>query len=230
MKAGRSVAVGKFLNAGQSCASPDYALVLRLRTDDFAQAVRDRADAMYPVIGGTPDYTSIISERHFVRLREMVEEAEAGGARVLHHHNPPDAAARQFAPTVLIDPPRGCRLMREEIFVPVLVVISVDSLDEAIAFVNDRPRPLALYAYTNDKATGSVSLPIRSPAASRSTGRCSMTCRSAGSGRAESAAIAGARGSCVSVTPAPCTGPDSSAGSRRSGRLTAGARAARSGR
>jgi coniferyl-aldehyde dehydrogenase len=152
-RAAQSIAVGKFFNAGQTCIAPDYALVGRDQARAFGQAVIGAAEAMFPTINGNPDYTAIISDRHHTRLTELVAEAEQAGATVLRHHDTPGGNIRHVAPTVVIDPPLDGRLMREEIFGPILPVISTGGTDEAIAFVNARPRPLALYAYTKAAAT-----------------------------------------------------------------------------
>jgi coniferyl-aldehyde dehydrogenase len=151
-RAARSVALGKFFNAGQTCIAPDYALVPSAKAEAFARGVLEAAEAMYPTLNGNPDYTAIISDRHHQRLGELVAEAEAGGATVLRHHDTPRGNIRHFAPTVVLDPPLDGRLMRDEIFGPVLPVVRVSGTEEAVAFVNKRPRPLALYAYTGDAA------------------------------------------------------------------------------
>jgi coniferyl-aldehyde dehydrogenase len=152
-RAAQSIAVGKFFNAGQTCIAPDYALVGRDNATAFGKAVIGAAEAMFPTLNGNPDYTAIISDRHHTRLTELVAEAEQAGATVLRHHDTPRGNIRHVAPTVVIDPPLDGRLMREEIFGPILPVISTGGTDEAIAFVNERPRPLALYAYTKNAAT-----------------------------------------------------------------------------
>jgi coniferyl-aldehyde dehydrogenase len=152
-KAARSVAVGKFFNAGQTCTAPDYALVLDERAERFAQAVLASAEEMYPTLNGNPDYTAIISDRHHARLTDLVAEAEAGGATVLRHKDTPSGNIRHFPPTIVLDPPLDSRLMRDEIFGPILPVVRTKGTDDAIAFVNARPRPLALYPYTSDKPT-----------------------------------------------------------------------------
>jgi len=153
LAAARSIAVGKFFNAGQTCIAPDYALVPAEKAETFARAVLDGAEAMFPTINANLDYTAIISDRHHQRLTELVAEAEAAGATVLRHRDTPRGNVRRFAPTVVLDPPLDGRLMRDEIFGPILPVIRTSGTDEAIAFVNRRPRPLALYAYTKDAAT-----------------------------------------------------------------------------
>jgi coniferyl-aldehyde dehydrogenase len=152
-KAAKSVAVGKFFNAGQTCVSPDYALVARDGAERFARGVLAAAEAMYPKLNGNADYTAVISDRHHARLSDLVAEAEAAGATVLRHRDKPAGNVRHFPPTVVLDPPLDGRLMRDEIFGPILPVVRTESLDAALDFVNDRPRPLALYAYTGNAAT-----------------------------------------------------------------------------
>jgi coniferyl-aldehyde dehydrogenase len=152
-KAAQSIAVGKFFNAGQTCIAPDYALVPSDHAAAFGQAVIGAAEAMFPTLSTNPDYTTIISDRHHTRLTELVAEAEAAGATVLRHREKPSGNLRHLQPTVVIDPPLDGRLMREEIFGPILPVIGTGGTDAAIAFVNARPRPLALYAYTKNGAT-----------------------------------------------------------------------------
>jgi coniferyl-aldehyde dehydrogenase len=153
-RAAQSLATGKFFNAGQTCTAPDYVLVNASQADALAQGVIAAAEAMFPTLDGNADYTAIISDRHYQRLADLVAEAEAAGARVLRHRAAaPAGNVRHFPPTIVLDPPLDGRLMRDEIFGPILPVIRTASTEEAIAFVNKRPRPLALYAYTGDAAT-----------------------------------------------------------------------------
>ena len=149
-KAARSIAFGKWLNAGQTCVAPDYVLVPADRAAAFADAVMAEARRGYPSIA-SDDYTSVISERHRVRLNAAIEAAEAAGAVVIRHGADPAAGTRKIAPTVVLGAPAAGLLMREEIFGPVLPVVPYEQLDEALAFVNARDRPLALYCFTNDK-------------------------------------------------------------------------------
>jgi len=152
-RAAYSVAMGKFFNAGQTCTAPDYALLPAAQAEPFARGVLAAAEAMFPTLSGNADYTAIISDRHHQRLGELVAEAEAAGATILRHRAPVSGNIRHFPPTVVLDPPLDGRLMRDEIFGPILAVVRTASTDAAIDFVNARPRPLALYAYTNQAAT-----------------------------------------------------------------------------
>jgi len=145
---------GKLLNAGQTCIAPDYALVPRARLDEFVGALRASMVRLYPGIAANPDYTSIVSERHYRRLLDLVAEARAGGAQVIEVHpssEPSESAQRKFAPLILLDVDDSMRVMQEEIFGPVLPVVAYDTLEEAISYVNRHERPLALYWFGNDR-------------------------------------------------------------------------------
>lgn len=142
------ILVGKLLNAGQTCIAPDYVLVPEHQHERFVDSARRVVARLYPDIARNPDYTSIISPRHFDRLVAMVEAAGAAGARVVPlTEAAPDAASRQLPPVLLADVPDDVRAMQEEIFGPVLPVVAYRHLDDAIGFVNARPRPLALYVF-----------------------------------------------------------------------------------
>ena len=153
-KAARSIAFGKFVNAGQTCIAPDYALVPAAGAQAFARAVMDHVRRSYPKLAGNDDYTAMITPRHYDRLAGAVEAARSAGATVLTHpHADADAAARKLAPTVVLNAPRDSLLLSEEIFGPVLPVVPYANLDEALAFIAARDRPLALYAFTHDART-----------------------------------------------------------------------------
>ena len=147
-KAVKAIAYGKFINAGQTCIAPDYVLVPRERTIEFAEMIIGEARRAYPDLG--PDYSSMINERAFDRLTAAIIEAELGGAKVLRHPAPSDRARRVLPPVVVIDAPQDSVLMREEIFGPVLPVIGYDSLADALDWVNSHPHPLALYVFAED--------------------------------------------------------------------------------
>ena len=148
-KAARSIAFGKFVNAGQTCIAPDYVLVPEGRERAFADAVIARARASYPSIAGNDDYSSIIAERHRRRLADAIDSARNAGATILTHEDEGAAAEGKIGPTVILDAPPESLFMREEIFGPVLPVLSYRNLDGAIAHVAAGERPLALYCFTN---------------------------------------------------------------------------------
>ncbi len=149
------LAWGRFLNAGQTCVAPDYVFSVGDggRTRRIAEAVIGQAEVFYPDFVNNPDYTSIIADRHFQRLEAMVEEARTAGVVVLQPAHDRDASrrSRKFPPTVLIDPPKTLRVMQEEIFGPILPVMTCRSVDDAIDTVNASGRPLALYAFSRHR-------------------------------------------------------------------------------
>jgi coniferyl-aldehyde dehydrogenase len=149
------LAWGKLINAGQTCIAPDYVLVPRSDVDRFVHALRASMTRLYPTFRANPDYTSIISERHLQRLRDLVDDAAARGARIIELE--PSAVAiqrpgRQLAPTLLLNVDDGMRVMREEIFGPVLPIVPYDTLADALDYVNQRDRPLALYWFGTNRA------------------------------------------------------------------------------
>ncbi len=146
------IAQGKLLNAGQTCVATDYVLLPRGRAPDFVQALRAYVQKHYPALRSTPDFSSIVSARHYTRLHALVDDARAQGAEVitLPDTTAHDAARRIFAPTLLLRADASMRVMQEEIFGPILPVLEYDSLEEAIATINSQPRPLALYVFDDD--------------------------------------------------------------------------------
>ncbi len=154
-KAAARIAAGKFLNAGQTCIAPDYVLVPASQRDDFVEALRRDVAARYPTLDDNPDYTHIASEGQFRRLRGYLDEARERGYQViaLAPVDPARAEAeRIIPPTVVIDPAEDTAIMRDEIFGPILPVKSYTDIDQAIAYVNDHDRPLALYHFDHDHA------------------------------------------------------------------------------
>ncbi len=150
--AGR-IAAGKLLNAGQTCIAPDYVLVPAARVAAFAEAYALAAARMYPSFERNPDYTSIVNQRHYQRLQGLLQDARARGARVVTLDpgaEPETPERRKLRPTLLLDVTPDMAVMQEEIFGPLLPVIGYGTLGEAIAFVNRRPRPLALYWFGTD--------------------------------------------------------------------------------
>jgi len=148
------IAHGKLLNAGQTCIAPDYVLVPRGSEGAFGEAFARAVAKLFPSIVGNPDYAAIISPRHHERLQALLAQAEGEGAR-LQVVNPGAGtvgAARQMAPVLVFDTTPAMKLMDEEIFGPILPVLPYASMDEAISYINDRPRPLALYWFGSDTA------------------------------------------------------------------------------
>jgi len=153
-EAADKIAFGKCLNGGQTCIAPDYALVPAESVDAFVASVQASVARLYPTLRDNPDYTAVIDARHRARLAGYLDEARARGARVVEANPAGEdlAASPKMAPTLVVGAPDDARLMREEIFGPILPVVPYRDLDEAIAYVNARPRPLALYVFDHDRA------------------------------------------------------------------------------
>jgi coniferyl-aldehyde dehydrogenase len=144
------IMAGKLYNAGQTCIAPDYVLVEAAAREEFVRLAAAEAAAMYPRLTANPDFTRIVNLDHYRRLRGLVDDATQKGAQMLEvnpAHEPANEQNRVFVPTLLWNVNDSMTVMREEIFGPVLPVVSCRSLDEAIAYVNARPRPLALYYF-----------------------------------------------------------------------------------
>nr|WP_229805033.1 aldehyde dehydrogenase family protein [Alteromonas halophila] len=141
----RRIVWGKWMNAGQTCIAPDYVLVEQEHVDAFVAAIKAELHAQY---GENPlqsaDYGKIINARHLRRLQSYVEEVS------VHYGGEVDEMALRMAPTLVVDPDLQSDLMQEEIFGPVLPIIPLASLEDAIETVRARPKPLALYLFTSD--------------------------------------------------------------------------------
>jgi len=154
-KAAESIVSGKLLNAGQTCIAPDYVLLPQARCEEFIGLLSKKVKAFYPSLKSNPDYTAIINDHHYQRVRRYLDEAKAKGARLIELNPAQEeltAQDRKLAPTLVIEPDEDLALMREEIFAPVLPIKSYTHIEEAVAFVNRRPRPLALYYFGVDQA------------------------------------------------------------------------------
>ncbi|MEM9704530.1 MAG: coniferyl aldehyde dehydrogenase [Pseudomonadota bacterium] len=150
-RAAKSIAYGNGFNAGQTCIAPDYVLTPEPLLRQTAAAIADAARALYPEIDKTPDYTAIISDRHFARLKSMVEEAKASGAEVIEVGSANALHPQRKLPfTIVVDPKPDLGLMQEEIFGPILPILPIPSLDAAISHVNKGERPLAFYWFGED--------------------------------------------------------------------------------
>jgi len=140
------IAHGKGFNAGQVCVAPDYVLVPQGKAQVFAESVRRAFERLYPDPGTSADYTSIISDRHAQRLQELLADARAKGATVLSCQSSADSP-RRLPLQVITGVSEDMRVAREELFGPLLPVIEYRDLDQAIAYIQARPRPLALYPF-----------------------------------------------------------------------------------
>jgi aldehyde dehydrogenase (NAD+) len=143
----KRIAWGKFINAGQTCIAPDYLLVNRQIKPDLLKAIKQSIQEFYgDDPAKSPDYSRIINQRQLARLAGLLTEGElVTGGEV-------NAADRYIAPTVIDGISWDSLVMKEEIFGPILPVLEYDDLGDAIAQINARPKPLALYIFSKDKA------------------------------------------------------------------------------
>ncbi|MDH5637293.1 MAG: coniferyl aldehyde dehydrogenase [Nitrospinota bacterium] len=152
--ADRIMLAGLF-NGGQSCVAVDYVLVKEGMEDRFINAAKAQVARMYPSMMDNPDYTSIIDDRHYARVMADLEDARSKGATVVEanpHGEIFDKAKRKIPPTFVLNVTDDMALARDEIFAPVMMVIPYKDIEEAMAYVNSRPRPLALYYFDNDSS------------------------------------------------------------------------------
>ena len=143
--AARSIVHGKAFNAGQICVAPDYALVPQSKVAEFAKLAESAFRALYPSVAGNADYTGIVTDRQHARLTDILADARAKGASVTVAGTP--GGDRRLPLQLVTGVTEDMRIAREELFGPVLPIIGYDRLEDALAYVNARPRPLALYPY-----------------------------------------------------------------------------------
>ncbi|MGC4011574.1 MAG: coniferyl aldehyde dehydrogenase [Pseudomonas sp.] len=147
--AAERIAFGKSLNAGQTCVAPDYVLVPQNRVDEFVESYRQVVQGFFPKLENNPDYTAIINERQLSRLNGYLADAQARGATVVPLF--PQAQGRRLPQALVLNVTDEMKIMQEEIFGPLLPVIPYQSLDQALSYINERDRPLALYFFGYDK-------------------------------------------------------------------------------
>lgn len=150
------IMAGKTMNAGQICLAPDYVYAPKEALNDFVGAAQAATVKMYPTIKDNADYTAMITQRHYERVRGLISDARSKGAEVVEI-NPANEdfsqqEHRKIPPTLILHATDDMSVMQEEIFGPVLPIKTYTSLDEAITEINSRPRPLALYYFGEDDA------------------------------------------------------------------------------
>ncbi|WP_166361291.1 coniferyl aldehyde dehydrogenase [Pseudomonas akapageensis] len=150
--AAERIAFGKNVNAGQTCVAPDYVLVPQERVNDFVETYRQVVNDFYPRLTNNPDYTAIINERQLTRLDGYLEDARRKGAKIIDLYPQEQRLGRRMNPHLLLDVNDGMRVMQDEIFGPLLPIVPYGTIEEAFAYINQRPRPLALYYFGYNKA------------------------------------------------------------------------------
>ena len=151
----KKVMRGKTMNAGQICLAPDYLMLPKGKSEEFAKASNEAVSEMFSDLKYNEDYTSVINERHYERINELVSDAKEKGAEVIQI-NPADEDFEQqelhkIPPTLVLNPTDEMKIMQEEIFGPVLPVKEYEDFDETVNYVNSKDRPLGLYLFSKDK-------------------------------------------------------------------------------
>jgi coniferyl-aldehyde dehydrogenase len=147
--AAERIAFGKTLNAGQTCVAPDYVLVPEDRVGAFVEAYRQAVRGFYPTLADNPDYTAIINERQLARLSGYISDATSKGALLIPLFD--QGQQRRMNHSLLLNVSDEMVVMQDEIFGPLLPIVPYTDLDQAFAYINQRPRPLALYYFGYDK-------------------------------------------------------------------------------
>ena len=154
-RAAARIASGKWLNAGQTCIAPDYVFVPRALRDAFVAALTREVQARYPNLDGNPDFSRIVNAQQYGRLRGYLDDARARKLTVTELVTVDPARAQQerlLPPTLVLEPGDDARVMQDEIFGPILPILSYDNIDSAITYINAHDRPLALYHFDHDRA------------------------------------------------------------------------------
>ena len=147
------IATGKWFNCGQTCIAPDYVLVPAGRRDALVEALRREVRVRYGAdFANLGDYTRVINDGQYARLQGYLDDARRRGIDIVTLGGSADPAQRLLPPTVLLEPGDDAQVMQDEVFGPLLPVKSYRTLDEAIAYINVRDRPLALYPFSHDRA------------------------------------------------------------------------------
>jgi aldehyde dehydrogenase (NAD+) len=136
----------KWMNAGQTCVAPDYVLVEESFATQLIDAIKQKLTAFYSAdAANSQDYGRIVSERHLTRIVSYLD-----GQEVIHGGKY-DVANKYIEPTIVLNPAHDSLLMQEEIFGPILPIVTVKNISQSIPFVNERAKPLALYIFSKNK-------------------------------------------------------------------------------
>ncbi len=154
-KAGDRIALGKMMNAGQICLAPDYLLVAKDQETDMIDAIKTGVQSQYPKLLANDDYTSVVNGRNYERLQSYLTDAREKGAELIEV-NPAgedfeSSNGNKMPLTIVRNVTDNMKVMQEEIFGPILPVMTYASMDEAIDYVNAHDRPLGLYYFGSDK-------------------------------------------------------------------------------
>lgn len=150
------VMLGKTINAGQICLSPDYLLVPEEKLEEVIAEAQKSVTAMYPNLLSNKEYTSVINERHYQRLNGYIAEAEAAGTRIISINPANEDFSSQpgsfkIPPTLVVQPAPELKILQDELFGPLLAIVTYQQFEEVVDYINARPRPLAVYYFGSDK-------------------------------------------------------------------------------
>ena len=146
-KAADRIVFGKCLNAGQTCIAPDYVLCPKDKVPEFVSAFEAQVKRRFVSLKDNKEYTAIVNAHHRNRLLGLLDDAASKGANVISVNPGGEDLNVKLAPTLVLNTSDEMTVMTDEIFGPILPVVPYDTLDDAIAYINDRPRPLALYYF-----------------------------------------------------------------------------------
>ncbi|QDH78821.1 aldehyde dehydrogenase family protein [Echinicola soli] len=151
--AAKKIAIGRFINSGQTCIAPDYLFVHESQKDDFIAALKQQVNHMYNTNGKgfdrNADYGRVINAQHIVRLQNLLKDAQTKGAHV--EFGGKNSLDHQFMePTVVSQVSEEMDLMKEEIFGPILPIITYHQIDDVIQLIQLKPKPLAVYLFTTE--------------------------------------------------------------------------------
>jgi coniferyl-aldehyde dehydrogenase len=154
-RAAERILTGKLYNAGQTCVAPDYLLLPRVRQDEFLRIAPQIVAKMYPSLVANPDYTHIIDVAHYRVLTALLNDARSKGASVIPINPAAETCTEEngvFPPTLVLNVSDDMTVMRDEIFGPILPIVLYDTLDDAVAYINARPHPLAFYYFDSNSS------------------------------------------------------------------------------
>lgn len=141
------IAFGKCVNSGQTCVAPDYVFVPESLLEDFIEHYQKAVHQFYPEISENSDYTTIINERQYQRLQQYLEDAQQKGATVIPLYDTQNTQNKSLSHFVVYGVDASMRLMQEEIFGPILPIMTYKKIEDAVEYINLHPRPLALYYF-----------------------------------------------------------------------------------
>lgn len=143
------IAFGKCFNAGQTCVAPDYVMLPKGKTDEFVAAFKAQVSQMYPTMVNNPDLTSVVNERQHKRLIGYLEDARQKGATLVEMNPAGEdfSQSRKIPFTLVMNVSDDMKITQDEIFGPLMILMEYESLQQAMDYINARPRPLALYYF-----------------------------------------------------------------------------------